>query len=301
MGNNFTYQTTPTNVVATELFDMTITDEFNLIDPDYGYILKLGTESTLYLFTSSTTNTVTFTNLTYQTFGSNIEFILYEDPDPTGTNTLSAQAYPLYLNDQTYTGLFDVNPICYAKGTKILCLIDGQEIYVNIEDIKYDTLVKTYLHGYKKIKKLVNLKFTNSSLITQSSNTLITQSSNTLNEICGIYKLEKNKHPDLIEDLYVSGQHSLLVDELSTEQINKMMRLWSQLLKIDDKFLLMAFADEKYQRVYDNNVWDLYQIVLEHEDNSGRYGIYANGLLSETMSNKTFMRKKKGIDLYSSK
>ena len=80
MGNNFTYQTTPSPVVVSEPFAMTITDEFNLVNPIYGYILKLGTEITLYLFSSSTTNSIEFTNLTYSTFGSNIPFILYEDP-----------------------------------------------------------------------------------------------------------------------------------------------------------------------------------------------------------------------------
>lgn len=285
MGNNFTYQTTPSNVIATVPFTMVITDEFNLVNPAYGYILKLGTENTLYLFTSSTSNSVTFTNLTYDTFGSNIEFILYEDPNPTGTNTLSAEAYPLYLNNEIYTGLLDINPVCFVKGTKILCFIDDKEIYINIEDIKQDTLVKTYLHGYKKIKKLINLKFINSQ-------------SESKNILCGIYKIIKSKDNNLIEDLYVSGQHSSLVDSLTTEQIKNTMTIWSQLLKIDDKFLLMAFADEKFERVYNNDEYELYQVILEHHDKLGRYGIYANGLLSETMSLNTFNRKKKGIDLY---
>lgn len=285
MGNNFTYQTTPSNVIATVPFTMVITDEFNLVNPAYGYILKLGTENTLYLFTSSTSNSVTFTNLTYDTFGSNIEFILYEDPNPTGTNTLSAEAYPLYLNNETYTGLLDINPVCFVKGTKILCFIDDKEMYINIENIKQDTLIKTHLHGYKKIKKLIYIKFINSQ-------------SESKNILCGIYKIIKSKDNNLIEDLYVSGQHSSLVDSLTTEQIKNIMTIWSQLLKIDNKFLLMAFADERFERVHNNEEYELYQIILEHPDKSGRYGIYANGLLSETMSLNTFNRKKKGIDLY---
>ena len=76
------------------------------------------------------------------------------------------------------------------------------------------------------------------------------------------------------------------------------MNIWSRLLKIDDKFLLMAFADERFEKVYDNKEYELYQIILEHSDNSGRYGVYANGLLSETMSLNTFNRKKKGKDVY---
>jgi hypothetical protein len=281
MGNNFTYQTTPSSVIPTEPFTLVITDEFNLVNPVYGYILKLGTETTLYLFTSSTSNSVTFEDLTYSTFGSNIPFILYEDPNPTGTNTLSADAYQLYLNNVEYTGLLDINPVCFVKGTKILCLVEDKEIYINIEDIKQDTLVKTYLHGYKKIKKLINLKFVNSQF-------------NGKNILCGIYKIDKLKDNNLIEDLYVSGQHSSLVDSLTTEQIKNIITIWSQLLKIDDKFLLMAFADERFESVHNNKEYELYQIILEHPDKSGRYGIYANGLLSETMSLNTFNRKKKG-------
>lgn len=285
MGNNFTYITSPSPPIATQTFSMTITDEFNLVNaPTYTYFLKLGVEPTIYFYSSYTTNTVTFTNLTYASSGTNIEFILYEDS--TGSNVYSpVSSNPLYSNYVSYTSLFNVNPICYVKGTKILCLIDNIELYVKIEDIKYDTLIKTYLHGYKKIKKLVYSTFENSL---EYNNNIISN----------IYKLSKDKEDVLIEDLYVSGQHSLLVDSLTEKQIKKLMMFWSQLLKIDDKFLLMSCADERFEIILDKNIYELYQVVLEHENINGRYGIYANGILSESMSLNTFNRKKKGIDLY---
>ena len=44
-------------------------------------------------------------------------------------------------------------PICFNQGTKILCLNKDslEEEYKSIETLRKGDLVKTYLHGYKKI------------------------------------------------------------------------------------------------------------------------------------------------------
>ena len=62
--------------------------------------------------------------------------------------------------------------------------------------------------------------------------------------------------------------------------------------KHNDKFLLMACVDELFTDVKDENMYDMYQIILESDSRSQQYGIYANGLLSESMSIQTFERKK---------
>jgi hypothetical protein len=281
MGNNFTQTTNPTNLIVTQNFDLTIVDEFNLFGGNsYTYYLLLvtnPTQNTNYTINYSTPSSITFTGLSYNITGT-IPYVLYEKP-PTQS------AYPLYKNYVSYTGLLDFGPVCFVKGTKILCLIDGIEQYVNVEDIKYDTLVKTYLHGYKRIKILAYSKFQNSLIENK-------------NDIVKIFKLSINYFPELVSDLYVTGQHSILVDCLTKEQIIKTLQIWSHLLKIDDKFLLMSLANEKAEVVKDENLYELYQIVLENDCDSNRYGIYANGLLSETMSLQTFNRKKKAINLY---
>lgn len=41
---------------------------------------------------------------------------------------------------------------CYVKGTKILCLIDNQEEYIAVEDMRKGTLVKTFQDSYKPVE-----------------------------------------------------------------------------------------------------------------------------------------------------
>ena len=282
MGNNFTQSTVPSNIIVSQSFDLTIVDEFNLFGGNgYTYYLVLvpdTTQYTTYTIDYSTPSSITFTNLTYNITGI-LQYILYEKP-PT------YNAYPLYKNYLTYTGTLDINPVCYVSGTKILCLIDGVDKYINVENIKYDTLIKTYSHGYKKIKILAWSKFQNSPQI------------NSEKKIANIFKLSTTNFPELVRELFVTGQHSILVDKLSDEQEKKTLSIWSELLKIDDKFLLMSLVNEKAEIVYDSKLYDLYQIVLENDSDTKRYGIYANGLISETMSLATFNKKKKAINLY---
>ena len=113
-----------------------------------------------------------------------------------------------------------------------------------------------------------------------------------------LFKIEKNKLPELTEDLYVSGKHSRLVDELTQEQISSTLKIWSKLQQINDKYLLMACVDELFTDVKDENIYDMYQIILQSDSPSQQYGIYANGLLSESMSIQTFERKKQMKPLF---
>ena len=62
--------------------------------------------------------------------------------------------------------------------------------------------------------------------------------------------------------------------------------------QINDKYLLMACVDDLFTDVKDENIYDMYQIILQSDSPSQQYGIYANGLLSESMSIQTFERKK---------
>jgi hypothetical protein len=169
-----------------------------------------------------------------------------------------------------------LNAYCYLETTKILCIIDGKETYKEIRDIKIGDTVKTYLHGNKKVIRKVKVKLQN----------------NVNKSIHKLYKMSKELDDRLIDDLYVSGQHSILVDRLSEKEKTKSLNIWSKLQKIDDKKLLMACVSDKFEEVKDNKIYTLYQLVLESENKKQQYGIYSNGILSETMSESTFDRKK---------
>ena len=159
----------------------------------------------------------------------------------------------------SYNKSISVTITCFVKGTKILC----KHGYTNIEDIKINDEVKTLKNGFKKVVKTIKYTFKNDKSISQ------------------IHKIKSyDKHH---EDLLITGGHSLLVDELTPNQIKKTNEIWNELKKIDDKYLLLATVSD-YEKIDDENEYELYHIILENTDTIGQYGIYANGILTESMS-----------------
>lgn len=222
--------------------------------------ITMGSQSNI----SGTNPTDTSGNIAINTGTSNGSYsinVLYQD-----TSLSSYTISTLNLTQLT---------LCYHADTKILCLIDGDEKYISIKDIEINTKVKTYLHGYKKVILKGMSKLTN----------------NPVEQVHKLYKLNKNKCDELIEDLYVVGLHSILVDQLTEKQKEKISKYWKTFLKIDNKYLLMALADERFEPCDNYETNEVYQIILEYENECDRYGIWANGILSETMSIHTYRRK----------
>jgi hypothetical protein len=175
--------------------------------------------------------------------------------------------------------------VCFYKGTKILCAINGKEAYVPIEKIGQGTLVKTYKHGYKRVKYNVKGKLSNTSE----------------HGIDKLYKLSKKRFPELMEDLYVTGSHALLHDSLTERDIILMRKVIQYAAtnynsiyhaKIEDKYKLLAYHDERFEEIMQNAIFEIYHIVLESEDECFNYGIYANGVLAESTDELTLMRMK---------
>ena len=214
----------------------------------------------------------------------------------------------LYIYDIT-TGLYivsfylDIQSICFKEGTKILCMIDKREQYVAIEDIKENTFVKIYNKTgkgghYRKAKFIVKSALENSS-------------ESTINKL---YCIKKERHNKLIEDLYVTGSHALLYDELTDMEYEKMSRLVEHYntytirleneenmpadevenmkglmkyyndykMELQDKYKLIAYFDERFEEVNDEGVFNIYHIVLENANKYDNYGIWANGILAES-------------------
>jgi hypothetical protein len=214
----------------------------------------------------------------------------------------------LYIYDIT-TGSFianfylDIQSICFKEGTKILCMIDKREQYVAIENIKENTFVKIYNKSgkgghYKKAKFIVKSALENSS-------------ESTINKL---YRIKKERHSNLIEDLYVTGSHALLYDELTDMEYEKMSRLVDHYntytirleneenmsaeeventkslmkyyndykMELDDKYKLIAYFDDRFEEINDEGVFNIYHIVLENANKYDNYGIWANGILAES-------------------
>jgi hypothetical protein len=176
----------------------------------------------------------------------------------------------------------DVSSICFKEGTKILCNINNQEKYIPIEQLDDKIFVKTYKHGCKKVKFVLKSKIINSK-------------EKTINKL---YVMKKSETNNLIEDLYVTGSHALLKDELTEKQVNRMNKLIEKInikydMKIDDKYKIIACFDKRFQEFNEPGYFNIYHLVLEAENEIFKnYGIYANGILAESTDEITLSRMK---------
>lgn len=162
------------------------------------------------------------------------------------------------------------DPPCFKKDTKILCFKDAKEIYIPIQNIKKNDLVKTLNNGYLRVNFIGKSKIDN-----MGNNERI---------LSRLYKCPKNNYNELIDDLYITGGHSILVDDLSIEEQEKTNEIWGKIQKTDDKYRLMAYVDKRTEPYQEEGEFEIYHIALENQDYYGNYGIYANGLLVETCS-----------------
>lgn len=206
----------------------------------------------------------------------------YENIAGLDPGTYPVEIYNFSTSSIITNTSFSINVQCFLKGTKILCMIDGNEKYICIENIKPNDLVKTYKYGFIPVE---NIGYS------------IMQNSIEFN-LNKLFKIKKIYNSELIEDLYVSGKHSKLVDVLTENQKEKTLTIWSKLSKIDDKYLLMACFDEKFIDVRDENKYEMYQIILKSNNPNKQFGIWSNGILTESMSKNTFIRKKQLVPLF---
>ena len=173
--------------------------------------------------------------------------------------------------------LYPNNP-CFKEGTKILCQIDGVDTYQPIETLKIGTLVKTSLDGYKKIELIGSGSIYNPGTHERTEDRL--------------YKCSPDKYPELKEDLYITGQHSILVNTLTDSQRAQTIKHLGKIFVTDKKYRLIACVDERAEPWANEGIYTIYHLALENENKQMNYGIYVNGgLLVETCSINTLKDK----------
>jgi hypothetical protein len=157
---------------------------------------------------------------------------------------------------------------CFLQGSKILTK-DG---YIPIEHLRKGDLIKTYKHGF------VPLEIIGKSIMFNPNNKLRC--------IKRLFKYTNDVHTEIIEELVITGGHSVLVEELTQSQIERTIEYtnkeWLQKNVIDDKQSLLAVLDERSEPYDEEGIFVIWHLALENENDLGRYGIYANGLLVET-------------------
>jgi hypothetical protein len=92
----------------------------------------------------------------------------YSDTTGTGSGNVEvkSQEYDVTVN---YSFTTPITPCCFSEGTKILCYTQLEnslisilkEEYRLVQHLKIGDLVKSYLHGYRKVSKLLKGSFVN--------------------------------------------------------------------------------------------------------------------------------------------
>ena len=226
--------------------------------------------------------------------GTNINYMSYYS-DPDSPNYNSNYAFFNLFNDVSLIRILDTNgtalilvptlstitpisdPSCYNEGTKILCLNKQLvEEYIAIELLRKGDLVKSYKHGYRRVDLIGKDSVIN----------------NPEKFTYCMYKMEKTAENGLLEDLIVTGGHVLLVDDLGIYK-EKNDKIFGSTPMIDDKYLLLAAISKDFKKIDSVSLYTYYHFTLENNGSDDeRFGVWANGILSETVSKKQFTRHK---------
>jgi hypothetical protein len=178
--------------------------------------------------------------------------------------TSSGLDFPIYVYPATTT---PPNP-CFMEGTTVLCYRDGVEAYVPIETLTRGTSVLTP-EGYKKIELMGRGTINNRGDTERVQDRL--------------YRCPVSNYPQLTDDLYITGCHSILVPNLSDKQRRKIEEAHNRVFITGNKYRLMAYVDERAEPWASAETYTIWHLALENKNVTENYGIYVNGgLLVET-------------------
>ena len=189
--------------------------------------------------------------------------LYYDTTGLAGRNVLISPPYNWTILGDTFSSA----PICYNKGTKILVVENGNEIYKSIEELIPGDLVKTYLHGDLPVELINSKRFINNPEIWSES----------------MYRLPST-NPEF-EDLVVTGGHGILKSELTQQEMLADKRWFMKNKKysyIDDMYVQRAAFCKDFIQITEKSEFVYYHVSLKSNDDNRRYGIWANGILSES-------------------
>jgi hypothetical protein len=158
---------------------------------------------------------------------------------------------------------------CFKEGTKILT----DKGYMLIQDLRKGDLVKTVSSDFKKIEHIGHSKMYHNANDVRSKNKL--------------YRCPTSEYPELTEDLIITGCHSILVKQFKDhEQMEKTQDVLGKIYVTEAHYRLPACVADRTKIFDEEGVHTIWHFSLEHDNYYANYGIYANGLLVETTSNR---------------
>jgi hypothetical protein len=168
---------------------------------------------------------------------------------------------------------------CFLEGSKILT----DKGYVKIEELCKGDNVKTALDGYKKIDMIGCREMHHVGIEERIKDQL--------------YKCSKENYPEILEDLIMTGCHSILVDNFKNEkEREKMLEIMGKTYITGNKYRLPICADDRAVVYEKKGDYKVYHVALENDDYYKNYGIFANGLLVESCS-KRYLKELSGMEL----
>jgi surface protein len=197
----------------------------------------------------------------------------YSQPGLAAHNKLGTTSSGLKLNSSVYNWTFVGDtysgPVpCYNKGTMIKIVENGVEFYRTIEELKPGDLVRTYCNGDLPIEIIVSGKMTN----------------NPNGGPKCMYRMNSGDFGDLI----VTGGHGILKSKISMNEYlaDKKWFDKNQLYsRINKHFLVRAMVSPEFTKITEQKDFIYYHLALKGNPKR-RYGIWANGILSESTFKK---------------
>jgi hypothetical protein len=198
---------------------------------------------------------------------------------PSGITSDGTSLFVSRLPGDIYRFPLNETVACFKEGSLILT----DRGYVQIELLRPGDLVKTFLHEFKPIEMIGKRDMYHCASKERIKDQL--------------YICRKDDYPELLEDLVVTGCHSILVDEfLDDEERARAIDVNGKIYLTDDMYRLPACADLRAGVFSEPGFHTIYHLALENNDYYMNYGIYANGLLVETCS-KRYIKELSGMEL----
>jgi len=204
-------------------------------------------------------------------------------PNSTGSSSQSVVYKPGDVLDSPGTYNLYYSVACFLEGSTILCLVDNEEKYISIQDMRKGTLVKTSQNGYRKVELIGRKQFINSGSSMRGEHQL--------------YICSKEKYPELTEDLVLTGDHSILVGSINDEQRKRMTEILGEIFVTENKYRLLAFLDDRAEPWSSMGEHTIWHFALESDNIYVNFGVYANGGLLVESSPIRFIRDKACMEL----
>lgn len=247
--------------------------------------VSISTFTTAYMSMFGSTNTLSFINAIPTTAVTYL-FPNFTTVPTIGYNILlspSPSILYVYKSDNKTIDIFGnslvkyynlLNVACYNHDTYILCLINNEDVYCKIQNLKKGDLVKTYRDGYKAVTLIGKKQMINN--INNTNNCM--------------YIMKKTNNNNLIADLIVTGNHFVEAYDTIENEDDDMNEHFS-------KKMIQACNSPLFEKINNNWIYTYYHFVLEKDIKHAtnifyHYCVWANGIISESTTEQDFIQNK---------